>query len=193
MNDNSFDLLWLIWQTAEKNKKKQGENNLPNTNNKQKGQSNDQSKSEEKQKEYFRKMFNDFREVLNADFPKETATLDFYGQIQMKDTEQLKDTDIRNFLICDTKFFVQEDKNRILDGKFRVFGKIIDIQESENSMEKAFSQLDRNKFFKRTTYESIQKLETFIQGLIPKELFNNKIDLITKGKAIKVLPIVIYI
>ena len=128
-------------------------------------------------------------ERLKNDFPDDAATLDFYGQI--------KDTDIRNFLICDTKFFVQEDKNRILDGKFKVFGKIIDIQEeikveSENSIEKAFSQLDRNQFFKRTTDESIQKLQSFVENLISKDLFNNKIDLITKGKAIKVLPIVIY-
>jgi uncharacterized protein (DUF433 family) len=92
-------------------------------------------------------------ERLKKDFPDDAATLDFYGQI--------KDTDIRNFLICDTKFFIQEDKNRILDGKFRVFGKVIDIQdeitiESENSIKKTFSQLDRNQFFKRTTDESFK-------------------------------------
>ena len=88
-------------------------------------------------------------------------------------------------------------------GRFKVFGKIIDIQESENSMEKVFSQLDRNKFFKRITDESIQKLQSSIEKIISelkdkndpnsKKWFDSKIDLITKGKAIKVLPIVIYI
>jgi hypothetical protein len=136
-------------------------------------------------------------ERLKKDFPDDATTLDFYGQIN--------NTDIRNFLICDTKFFVQEDKNRILDGKFRVFGKVIDIQgeitiESENSIEKAFSQLDRNRFFKRATENSIAELEEFISEKIissfknqdGKKWFDSKIDLVTKGKAIKVLPIVIY-
>ena len=148
--------------------------------------------------EFLKKIYK-IIERLKKDFPDDATTLDFYGQV--------KDTNIRNFLICDTKFFVQEDKNRILDGKFRVFGKVIDIQdditiESGNSIEKAFSQLDRNQFFKRATDESIQKLQSFIENLISslkdqkdsdgEKWFNSKIDLITKGKAIKVLPIVIY-
>ena len=203
LNDNSFDLLWLFWQTAEKNKnaKEQIEIASP-INNKQNNKKSTPLKDNDKEKENFRKIFNDFREVLNADFPKETATLDFYGQI--KDASTRKDTEISNFLICDTKFFVQEDKNRILDGKFRVFGKIIDIQdkfeiESENSIEKAFSQLDRNKFFKRTKKEAIKGLEKWIKDLISsvqnneKKWFDSQLDFVVEGKAIKVLPIVIYI
>lgn len=135
-------------------------------------------------------------ERLKKDFPEEAVSLDFYGQIQ--------NTEIKNFLICDTKFFVQEDKNRILDGKFKVFGKIIDIQndvaiENENSIEKSFSQLDRNQFFKRATDESIQKIQNIIETIISSfgesgsgKLFDSKINLVTKGKAIKILPIVIY-
>ena len=191
LNDNSFDILWLAVQSsinkqADENKSLQQQQNNKNKKN---------NANNDKQKEEYRKIFNSFREVLNVDFPKENASLDFYGQI--------KDTGIKNFLICDTKFFVQEDKNRILDGKFKVFGKIIDIQDetnvtNENTVEKTFSQLDRNKFFKRATKEAMKDLQIWIQSVVDslksndKNWFNSELNFVFEGKVIKVLPIVIY-
>ena len=143
-----------------------------------------------KDKELKLKQVKNIIKRLKKDFPEESISLDFYGKI--------KNTDIQNVLICDSKFFVQEDRDRILDGSFKVFGKVIDISEENTGDDiiKSVSLLDRNKLFKRIKKSTILQFQKLLKGSsfeTINKFINMDVNLVLEGKNIKILPIVIYI
>lgn len=197
-DDNSFELLWTLYQKHEKEKKEREQEKQSNNNDKKSNKNKSKPKNNNKDKEYYKNLFKTIRNILTIDFPPESTSLDFYGQIEA--------TSIQNVLICDTKFFVQEDKNRILDGKFKVLGKVLDIQNESNPEETVtsyFSQLDRNKLLKRVTPDALEQFQTLLSHILKEfkseeeqgkeiEWFDNQINLQLTGKVLKVLPIIIY-
>ncbi len=105
--------------------------------------------------------------------------------------------DISNIIICDNQFFTNGDTDRVLDGKFKVFGKVIDVQRARNGTNSSnlyenLSQLDRNKLLKHISPEAMENFESWLNDFLALMKMTS-FDLIIKGNAIKVIPIAIYI
>ena len=135
---------------------------------------------------------------LAHDF-KGNSTTDFYGDIIDKDSNKIG---VKNIVICDDLFFSNGDSQKILDGNFKVFGKVAKIQRgnargvttlSTQNIYESLSQLDRNKILKRITPQALELFDTSLKRVLEKMKMSTDFNLILKGDAIKVIPIAIYI
>lgn len=149
--------------------------------------------SNQKNKVDYRNIVQQALESLKRDFNNEFST-EFYGQVLDKDGGRL---DISNIIICDNQFFTNGDTDRALDGKFKVFGKVIDVQRARNGTNSSnlyenLSQLDRNKILKHISPEAMENFESWLNGFLSLMKMTS-FDLIIKVNAIKVIPIAIYI
>jgi hypothetical protein len=135
---------------------------------------------------------------LTRDFKSDSIT-DFYGDIIDNTSNKV---DIKNIVICDDQFFSNGDSQKILDGNFKVFGKVAKIQKGNTSgvttlstqnIYESLSQLDRNKLLKRITPEALEIFDAWLKHVLEKMKMSTDFDLILKGDAIKVIPIAIYI
>lgn len=149
--------------------------------------------SNQKNKFDCRNIAQQILDSLKRDFSNEFST-EFYGQVLGKMGERLG---ISNIIICDNQFFTNGDTDRVLDGKFKVFGKVIDIQTAQNRTDnsdlyESLSQLDRNKILKHISPDAMEDFENGLNKFLSL-LKMTSFDLIIKGNAIKVIPIAIYI
>jgi len=135
---------------------------------------------------------------LAHDF-KGDSTTDFYGDIIDSASNKVG---IKNIVICDDQFFSNGDSQRILDGNFKVVGKVAKIQKrnpggattlSTQNIYESLSQLDRNKLLKRITPQALETFDAGLKRVLDKIKMSTDFDLIIKGEAIKVIPIAIYI
>lgn len=122
-------------------------------------------------------------EALHKEFRNETSS-EYYGKLLDK---QSKDVDITSVIICDKKFFANEDSDRILDGEFAVFGKV--VSKSSNGL----SKFERNKLLKRIKSEGKDWLVAKISE--QKDLgkyIDTDISFDIEGNVLRVIPIAIY-
>lgn len=126
-----------------------------------------------------------------ADFRAE-KTREFYGSV----------ADVTAITICDNEHFTVEDEDRILDGEFTVFGKVI------SSLQKDLPVLHRNKLLQRVSPEVVDSLFRALKSGVGTQTgslesdstldidINGIIDVALpsriSGSAFKVIPIAIY-
>ena len=129
-------------------------------------------------------------------------TAHLYTTFGMASDNASKKVGIKNIVICDDQFFSNGDSQKILDGNFKVFGKVAKIQKrnpsgvttlSTQNIYESLSQLDRNKLLKRITPQALEIFEAGLKRVLDKIKMSTDFDLILKGEAIKVIPIAIYI
>lgn len=122
-------------------------------------------------------------EALHKEFRNETSS-EFYGTVRAKNGKKVGVTSV---LICDKQFFANADEDRILDGEFKVFGKVIAVSSS------GVSKFERNKLLKRIKPEGTAWLAKKIAE--QKQVDNyvdTSIEFDIEGKVVKVIPIAIY-
>ncbi|UVJ39049.1 hypothetical protein [Arthrobacter sp. CJ23] len=119
--------------------------------------------------------------AVRQDFRNET-TREYFGTIRGIDKSS-----VTAVTICDTEYFLNQDKDRILDGTFRVLGKIAEI-----SMEPV-SILSRNKFLNRMRQSMLDDLTERLDALTQDGQFDASLKLGLVPPVLKVIPIAIYL
>jgi cyclophilin family peptidyl-prolyl cis-trans isomerase len=122
-------------------------------------------------------------EALHKEFRNETSS-EFYGTvIDVAGTP----INVTSVLICDKQFFASGDQDRLLDGEFTVFGKVIAKSSS------GLSKFERNKLLKRIKPQGKQWLTRKIaEQRNVGEYVDTAIEFDIKGEVVKVIPIAIY-
>lgn len=143
---------------------------------------------EEKEKDFWVSLASEMIRSLKKEFGNET-TAEFYGQLEDSKSNPL---DISTVTICDKGFFSSGDEDRILDGTYKVLGKVIAIQKEGSKAE--ITKFDRNKLLKRIKPIGREWLEKKIEQRDEEveKYFDTKLELTIKGKAFKIIPIAIY-
>ena len=122
-------------------------------------------------------------EALHKEFRNETSS-EFYGKVIDKSCNSV---DITTVLICDKEFFANADDDRILDGEFTVFGKVV-AKSTEG-----ISKFERNKLLKRIKPKGKEWLAKKIaEQKNADDYVDTTIDFDIKGNVVKVIPIAIY-
>lgn len=120
--------------------------------------------------------------ALRQDFRNET-TREYFGQIKA----QGNGAAVTAITICDTEYFLNQDKDRILDGTFKVLGKVTHVSFDEISI------LSRNKFLSRLQQPAIDELTEKLEAATHEGQFNANLRLAIQPPIIKVIPIAIYL
>ena len=111
------------------------------------------------------------------------SSLEFYGTVQ--GDPNLRVTAVT---ICDKSMFSHSDTDRILDGQFRVLGKVI------RKLPDGYSMLDRNKLLSRLTPEAIREVQSKVSGNETVDRYvNTSLELVSEEPALKVIPIAIFV
>ncbi|MDP4098160.1 hypothetical protein OIN60_15485 [Paenibacillus sp. P96] len=99
------------------------------------------------------------------------------------------DNGVKAVLSCNLEYFNEQDAHEIIDGKFKVLGKVIRVVKSEN--EESINLLRKTSFGIFNTDVMSSLVESF-KGLSESGI--NMPDLVTeiKGPSIQVIPIAIY-
>lgn len=116
--------------------------------------------------------------AVRQDFRNE-STREYFGSIT--------GTGITAVTICDTEYFVNEDKDRILDGSFRVLGKVGEIVESELSI------LSRNKVLSRLQQPLVDELVERMEEAGHQGQVDMRLNLNLQPPIVKVIPVAIYL
>lgn len=133
--------------------------------------------------------------AVRTDF-RSDATREFFGSLS-----EGGDVDgLAAVTICDTKHFLVEDVDRILDGTFTVLGKVCSPIERDRSL------FDRNKLLNRVNVEFMDGVFRKLQEVVAEspvnneftkgidtEPFNAELSARLDGRSFKVMPIAIYI
>lgn len=123
-----------------------------------------------------------FMEGAQREFRNETSA-EYYGAVIGENIN------VTAVTVCDKALFSGGDSDRILDGEFKVLGKIVQINRA------GYSMLDRNKILNRLREESF----TWVREQISEKLedaeqyFDTSLDLQSSGPAFKVIPIAIFV
>jgi hypothetical protein len=124
-------------------------------------------------------------ESLHKEFRNELSS-EFYGTIC---NAQGTGLGAKTILVCDKQFFTNGDSDRLLDGIFTIFGKVIDINKSGEG----FSKFERNKFLKRIKPKGAEWLQENLKNMKDiNEYINTDIELTIDGFVIKIIPVAIY-
>jgi cyclophilin family peptidyl-prolyl cis-trans isomerase len=122
-------------------------------------------------------------EALQKEFRNETSS-EFYGKIIDRASKPIGVTAV---LICDKQFFANADDDRILDGEFTVFGKV--VAKSNEGL----SKFERNKLLKRIKTKGKEWLVNKIaEQKNIGQYVDTSVELDIKGNVIKIIPIAIY-
>lgn len=89
--------------------------------------------------------------------------------------------------ICDTEYFLNQDKDRILDGTFKVLGKVTEVSQEPVSI------LSRNKFLNRLQQPMIDELTKKLDELTQNGQFDASLKLGLIPPVLKVIPVAIYL
>lgn len=122
-------------------------------------------------------------EALHKEFRNETSS-EFYGTVRAKNG---KEVGVTSVLICDKEFFANADEDRILDGEFKVFGKVIAVSST------GVSKFERNKLLKRIKPAGTAWLTKKIaEQKQVDDYVDTSIEFDIEGKVVKIIPIAIY-
>jgi hypothetical protein len=121
-------------------------------------------------------------EALQREFRNETS-LEFYGEVLGESRPA-----VSAVTICERSMFGGGDTDKLLDGEFRVLGKVVRV------MNNGYSLMDRNKILSRLRPGAVEELEG---KLAENENLNRYMDLELAlqytGFAFKVIPIAIFV
>ena len=120
-------------------------------------------------------------EALHKEFRNETSA-EFYGKIENVDASAV--------VICDKQFFTNGDSDRLLDGTFTVFGKVVAINKTGNG----FSKFERNKILKRIKPAGLKWVQNKVKEMgSVEDYLDTNLELTIDGLAFKVIPVAIYV
>lgn len=120
--------------------------------------------------------------AVRQDFRNET-TREYFGSVVRF---ELGD-EVTAVTICDTEYFLNQDKDRILDGTFKVLGKVTLVSFDDQSI------LSRNKFLSRMQQPMIDELSKNLSDASSDGKFDATLNLDLKAPIIKIIPIAIYL
>lgn len=120
--------------------------------------------------------------AVRQDFRNET-TREYFGKVVGGSAKK----HVTAITICDTEYFSSQDKDRILDGIYTVFGKVTEVSN------KGVSILSRNKVLNRVRQPALDQLNAQMRSATGADMFNAQIKLNLKPPIVKVIPIAIYI
>lgn len=121
-------------------------------------------------------------EAVRQDFRNET-TREFFGKVISAEGGRR----VTAVTICDIEHFSGKDKDRILDGNFRVLGKVTEITNSR------YPILSRNKVLNRIRKPLLDEFEATMLNNETNEQFNTAFKLFVDPPVVKIIPIAIYI
>lgn len=128
--------------------------------------------------------------AVKQDFRNDTSR-EYFGLIDPSSASNPSDLAAGGSLtavtICDTQFFTSEDRDRILDGRFRVLGKVVEVSQESESI------LKRNKLLKRVGPEALEYMETTMAENPAAQMFDTDLRLVLDGPIMRVIPIAIYV
>lgn len=111
------------------------------------------------------------------------SSLEFYGKVIGEGN-----LTVTAVTICDKSMFSHQDTDRILDGQFRVLGKVI------RQLPNGYSMLDRNKLLSRLTPGAISELQSKVSGNdTVGQYVDTTLGLVSTDPALKVIPIAIFV
>lgn len=120
--------------------------------------------------------------AVRQDFRNET-TREYFGQVTMGE----KGKKITAVTICDSEYFAGQDKDRVLDGDFKVLGKVTDISYKRESI------LRRNKILNRVQQAALDQLQQSLADAGLEGMFDTKLKLHLHPPIVRVIPIAIYV
>lgn len=120
--------------------------------------------------------------AVRQDFRNDT-TREYFGKIVGNESGRR----VTAVTICDTEHFSGQDKDRILDGTFRVLGKVTEVSNSR------YPILSRNKFLNRINKPLLDDLESILETASDGGKFNTSLKLYVSPPIVKIIPIAIYI
>lgn len=120
---------------------------------------------------------------------RQGTTREYYGRIA-------HDPALTAITVCEREHFITGDPDRLLDGTFTVFGKVI------SSVEDNVPTFARNKLLRNLSADAFDQLlrqmrstlsaGNEIAGMKPEEFLDLKLDSRVKGKSLRVLPLAIF-
>lgn len=121
-------------------------------------------------------------EAVRQDFRNE-STREFFGKIISNEGGRR----VTAVTICDIEHFSGQDKDRILDGTFKVLGKVTEVTNSR------YPILSRNKVLNRIRKPLLDEFEATMLNDATNEQFNTTFKLFVDPPVMKVIPIAIYV
>ncbi|MEV8251667.1 hypothetical protein AB0O87_12190 [Microbacterium sp. NPDC076768] len=126
--------------------------------------------------------------AVHAD-ARQGSTREYYGRIA-------RDPALTAITICEREHFITGDPDRLLDGTFTVFGKVI------SEIEEDVPTFARNKLLRNFSADAFDQLVGQLRssladadpmlGLNPEEFLDLKLDSRVRGKSLRVLPLAIF-
>ncbi|MFJ7748698.1 hypothetical protein ACIQXM_01930 [Arthrobacter sp. NPDC097144] len=120
--------------------------------------------------------------AIRHDFRNET-TSEYFGRVIGSDSGR----PLTAVTICDTEHFLGQDRDRILDGNFRVLGKVSEISYTRQSI------LSRNKVLNRIKQPALSMLQDSLKDADKSDQFDTSFKLYLQPPIIRVIPIAIFI
>lgn len=120
--------------------------------------------------------------AIRQDFRNET-TSEYFGRVTGADSGR----PITAVTICDTEHFAGQDRDRILDGNFRVLGKVSEISYTRQSI------LSRNKVLSRIKQPALTLLQDGLKEADKSDQFDTSFKLYLQPPIVRVIPIAIFI
>lgn len=120
---------------------------------------------------------------------RQVTTREYYGRIA-------KEPALTAITVCEREHFITGDPDRLLDGTFTVFGKV--ISEAEDDV----PTFARNKLLRNFSADAFDNIlgemrsklsgSTKIMGMLPEDFLDLKLDSRVRGKSLRVLPLAIF-
>ncbi|GAB3578165.1 hypothetical protein GCM10027406_13910 [Leifsonia lichenia] len=120
---------------------------------------------------------------------RQGTTREYYGRITQEPA-------LTAITVCEREHFITDDPDRLLDGTFTVFGKVI------SSVEEDVPTFARNKLLRNLSADAFDQLLSQMRstlaggnevaGMQPDEFLDLKLDSRVRGKSLRVLPLAIF-
>lgn len=126
-------------------------------------------------------------EAVRKDFRNELSR-EYFGTITGRNGQAVRGTAT---VICDLPLFDGGDPDKLLDGRYRVFGRVIDVSRKDASI------LDRNKILTRLKAPALDYLQELVKttdnsGSV-EDYFDLSLNLTVPGPIVKVIPVAIFV
>lgn len=126
-------------------------------------------------------------EAVRKDFRNELSR-EYFGTIRGRNGQAVRGTAT---VICDLPLFDRADPDKLLDGRYRVFGRVIDVSSKDASI------LNRNKLLTRLREPALEYLKDLLRtedksGSLEKYA-DLSLNLTVPGPVLKVIPVAIFV
>lgn len=120
---------------------------------------------------------------------RQATTREYYGRISSEPA-------LTAITVCEREHFITGDPDRLLDGRFTVFGKVI------SSVETDIPTFARNKLLRNFSADAFDQVVGRLRsslssgggiyGLRPEQLIDLKLDSRVRGRSFRVLPLAVF-